>query len=200
MSMKVIDLIKKRYACKLFSSEKILEKDLNEILEAVRLAPSSFNLQPWKIKVVSEKEILKKLESASFNQKQIGTCSHLFVFCAMKDLDEHKEKLLKEMKEKMSEEKYIEYGKMLNQFFEHMSKEDLFRLSERENFIALENAILVSTELGYSSCPMGGFQTEKYSEILKLDDNLVPVVVLPMGIAKDESREKFRFKKEEIIF
>ena len=70
-----------RYATKEFDGRKISEENLNKILEAIRLAPSSFGIQPYRITVVGNDEIKKNLNSHAFwDQKQIATCSHALVF------------------------------------------------------------------------------------------------------------------------
>ncbi len=52
----------------------------------IRFAPSALNLQPWKVKVVTDEDTKKKLSAASMEQAQINSCSHLLVFCADTDL------------------------------------------------------------------------------------------------------------------
>ncbi|PJB89605.1 NAD(P)H-dependent oxidoreductase, partial [Candidatus Roizmanbacteria bacterium CG_4_9_14_0_8_um_filter_34_12] len=44
-----------RYATKKFDPKKIVgEKDLDQLLESLRLSPSSLGLQPWKFIVVTD--------------------------------------------------------------------------------------------------------------------------------------------------
>lgn len=76
-----------RYATKKFdTSKKVSESDLEKILEAIRLTPTSFGLQPYHFYVVSNHEVKDKIQAASWNQPQIGTSSHLIVFTARTDL------------------------------------------------------------------------------------------------------------------
>lgn len=168
--------------------------------EAIRFAPSSYNIQPWKIKIISDKETLLKLQEVSVNQAQIGTASHLFVFCAYENLNENKDKLLVNMKRKIPEEKLNLFKKMLEGFMQRFTKDEQSRLSERELFMPVENLMLSATDLGYGSCPVGGFEADKYKEILNISDNLKPIVVVPVGIPVDTPREKFRFDEEDIFF
>jgi len=198
--MTVIDIIKKRYAAKMFTGEKIKSEDLKILKDSIRLAPSSFNWQPWKIKIVDDKEILKKLEAASWNQPQVGTASHLFVFCAINSLTNNNKKLKSSMKKFMPEEKFLGYEKIIDGALSHMDSESQKRMSERELFIPAENLSLVATDLGYASCHMGGFVADEYKKILDLPEDLTPVVVVPVGIAADSPREKFRFSEDEIFF
>ena len=75
-----------RYATKKFDSKKIDDSRIEERFDMIRFAPSALNLQPWKIKVVTDQDIKNKLSAASMDQPQISTCSHLLIFCANTDL------------------------------------------------------------------------------------------------------------------
>ena len=60
---------------------------MSRLLEIIRLSASSFGLQPWKVKIITDAETKKLLAPASWNQKQITTCSHILVFCANTDIE-----------------------------------------------------------------------------------------------------------------
>lgn len=198
--MTILDVIEKRYAAKKFSGEKIKEKDLIKMKEAIRLAPSSFNWQPWKVKIIEDKEMLGRLQEASWNQPQVGTASHLFVFCAMDSLLENDAKLMKAIKDRIPTDKFEIYDKMTSQSLASMNDEEQKRMSERELFLPVANLLLAATDLGYASCPMGGFVAEDYRKILDIPKNLIPIVVVPVGVPADKARDKFRFSEEDIFF
>jgi nitroreductase len=81
-----------RYATKKFdTSRKVSDADLDSILEAIRLTPTSFGMQPYHFYVVSNQEVKDKIQAVSWNQPQIGTSSHLIVFTARTDLPKLKE-------------------------------------------------------------------------------------------------------------
>src|SRR3989344_3295438 len=90
-------LVMGRYAAKSFDGRKISQDKIDELFELIRHAPSSWNLQPWKVKVVTEEETKRKLAPASWNQPQVTSCSHLLVFCADSDILALIEKLEKLM-------------------------------------------------------------------------------------------------------
>ena len=52
------------------------------MLEAIRLAPSSSGLQPFKVLVITNKELREKLQPISRDQDQIVKASHILVFAA----------------------------------------------------------------------------------------------------------------------
>ena len=59
---KLMDLIESlnwRYATKRMTGEKISEKDLNIILEAIRLTPTAYGLQPFKVIVTEDKALYR---------------------------------------------------------------------------------------------------------------------------------------------
>ncbi|MDA3836458.1 MAG: nitroreductase family protein [Nanoarchaeota archaeon] len=198
--MEVLDVIRKRYAAKNFSGEKIKDEDLDKMKEAIRLAPSSFNWQPWKIKIVSDKETLDKLQIASWNQPQIGTASHLFIFCAMDSLVENNDKLMGKMRNMLPAEQFEIYNGMTSQALSSMDAEAQKRMSERELFLPAAHLSLSATDLGYASCHIGGFVSEEYRKILDLPKNLTPIVIVPVGVPADEGGQKYRFPEDEVFF
>lgn len=199
--MEVLDAIKNRYAAKLFTGEKIPEEDFEKLKKSILLAPSWFNIQPWRIKIVRDKETLEKLQDASYGQKQVGTASELFLFCSIDNFDENKDKIIEKMKSaNIPEEKINGYLSMLEPFLTSNSKELSRQISERESFLPVENLLLTATSLGYASCPMGGFEKEKFKEILNLPENYEPIVIVPVGYKADEPRPKIRLDEKDVFF
>ncbi len=81
-----------RYATKIFdTNKKVSDTDLEKVLEAIRLTPTSFGLQPYHFYVVTNPEVKEKIQAVSWNQPQIGSSSHLIVFAARTDLTTLKE-------------------------------------------------------------------------------------------------------------
>ena len=198
--MTILDIIKKRYATKNFSGEKISDDVLEALKESIRLAPSSFNWQPWKIKIIDDPKTLKELQKYSWDQPQVGSASHLFIFCSVQDIDKNNERLLLKMKDNIPKDRFDALKSMTEGALKNMTEDDKEKMSERELFMPVENLLLTATDLGYAACPMGGFQADKYSEILKIPKDLKPIVIVPVGIPVDEPRKKIRFDYEEIFF
>lgn len=63
--MEFYDLLRKRYAARQYSEQKVESSKLAEILEAARIAPTAKNLQPFKIIVCDNEESLGKLSKAA---------------------------------------------------------------------------------------------------------------------------------------
>ena len=60
--MEFSEVIKNRYSCKKFDSRQIEKEQLDQILEAGRLAPTAKNLQEQRIYVVQSPEGLEKID------------------------------------------------------------------------------------------------------------------------------------------
>lgn len=199
--MEFKDIVMKRYATKKFDGKKIEEKKVAELLELIRYAASSFGLQPWKIKVIADKDTKELLAPASWNQPQITSCSHLLVFCANTDIDGLIDTYERYMKKAKAPEDGIKgYIGMMRGWAKGLDEQQKLSWSQRQTYLALGNAINGAKALGFDSCPMEGFSPEEYSKILKLQKNIVPTALCPIGYASDTQNQKLRFAKEEIFF
>ena len=69
--MDLTSLYNWRYATKKFDLDKAIdEKDINILKESIRLSPSSYGLQLFKVLVIENKELKEKLREVSFNQEK----------------------------------------------------------------------------------------------------------------------------------
>jgi len=193
-------IVHERYATKLFDGRTIPESKVSKLMNLIQYAPSSFNIQPWKVIVITNPEIKEKLSPVSWNQPQIKSCSHLLVFCANKDVKGNIEKLEKSMIKNGAEREGIKgYIQMMLDFEKMLNEEQKLAWAQRQVYLALANALNGARALGFDSCPMEGFDSNEYSKILKLPDNIVPTVLCPIGYAADKPNPKLRFDMGEIF-
>jgi nitroreductase len=199
--MEFSEIVMSRYATKKFDGRKIPESKVDDLLELVRFAPSAINLQPWKIKVVTDQKVREQLRPAAFDQEQITSCSHLLVFCADPDYDTLISRLgaLLQKSGAPDEMQKMIVG-MAVQFTRSMSPDQKLAWSQAQTYLALGNALNGAKSLGFDSCPMGGFDPKEFVRILKIPPPLVPVMLCPLGYAADKPMPKVRFAKEDIVF
>jgi nitroreductase len=194
-------MVMSRYATKKFDGKKIPENKVDELLELVRFAPSALNLQPWKIRIVTDQKVKEQLKPAAFNQEQVTTCSHLLVFCADPDYDSLIRKLGALLKKNgVPEEMQKMVLGMAENFTKPMSAEQKLAWSQAQTYLALGNALNGAKALGFDSCPMGGFDPGEFSRILEIPPPLVPTMLCPIGYAADKPMPKVRFAKADIVF
>lgn len=58
----MLALSQERFSARKFTPEAVSQKDLDYIMECVRLAPSAVNRQPWRWLIVRSEEAKKKLQ------------------------------------------------------------------------------------------------------------------------------------------
>ena len=199
--MEFRDIVMQRYATKKFDGRKIPDAKMKELFELIRFAPSALNVQPWKVKVVTDQKVKEQLKPATWNQEQVTTCSHLLVFCANTDFRGLIGRLEKTMRERKIPDDVVRMVKEMSEdFFLKIPPADQLAWAKHHVFLALGNALNGAKSLGFDSCPMGGFDPKEYARILGLPPTLVPTMLCPVGYAADRPMPKFRFPVEDLFF
>lgn len=197
-----------RYATKKFdSTKKVSDSDLEVLLEATRLSASSYGLQPYHVFVITDQKIREQLRPVSWGQSQITDASHLVVFANITDFGEE---LMDDYVSNVSTTRNIpsEGLKGYNDFMKSklldLSTDTKSVWTARQAYIAFTNMMQAASELKIDTCPMEGFESEAYNEILGLSEkNLNASVVLAVGYRSDEDETqhyaKVRKSKEELF-
>lgn len=192
-----------RNATKDFDAEKkVSEGDLGKILKAVRMAPTSYGLQPFHVVVISNPELKAKLREHAFGQAQIEDSSHLFVFCARTDLPERIKGYfdIASGGDAAKREAMSGYESMMNGFAEGKTADQVLVWAAKQAYIALGFAMAACAEMNIDSCPMEGFDPAQFDKVLGLSPELRSVVVLAVGYRKSEPQyEKVRFDDTDLF-
>ena len=187
--------------------KKISKGDFDELLEVVRLAPSSFGLQPWKVLLVKNPDIRKKLREAAYNQAQITDAAELVIFVTPKETGEKDiSKFIKLVSDtrSVSLESLEGYKKSLAGSIGSKSEKEVAGWVGKQAYIALGFLLEAAALKNIDGCPMEGFDHAKFDEILGLDKKgYESRVICALGYRseKDEyaKSKKVRFSKEEIF-
>ena len=83
--MDVAEAIRRRYSCRSYRDQALEPKQLDAILEAARQAPSAKNLQDWRLVVVTDRDLKKRLAAAANNQTFLETVGAIVVACTASD-------------------------------------------------------------------------------------------------------------------
>lgn len=194
-----------RYATKSFdTTKKVSDADLDQILEAIRLTPTSFGLQPYHFYVVQNQDIQNQIQAASWNQPQVGTASHLIIFTARTDFavnnNEYFEALSGGNPDVRAKLKGFE--DMLVGAAGSKSPADYLAWASKQVYIAQGFALAACAELQIDSCAMEGFDPTAVGKILGLPDTQTALVMLPIGYRAEWEAPrgpKVRFSKEALF-
>ena len=188
--MALIEQLQKRYATKQFdATKKISTENLSTLLESIRLSASSYGLQAYKVLVVEDKEIRKQLRAVSWDQSQITDASQLLIFAVETDANESTVDsfVANIAKSRNMDVKALSgYSDMMKGTFQ-MSNELVQNWLTHQLYIGLGFGLVAAAELNIDACPMEGFVSDKYDEILGLKEkNLHAVVLLAIGYRSSE--------------
>lgn len=160
-----------RRAVKVFdTAKKVSDADLRTILEAGRMAPSAYGIEPWKFIVVENTELREKLRAAAYNQAQVTDASRLIVVARHTD----GAKITSDLMQRTA----AAQGKTLADFagFEKMvggaiaGKDDVSRQAwfAAQTYIPLGVMMQTASLMGIDNAGMEGFDSAKVDEILGL--------------------------------
>lgn len=206
--MSYIDNLNWRYATKKFDgTRKISEESLEKLLEAATLSPSSYGLQPYKIIVIEDPDVRATLQPAAWGQSQLTEASHLIVLANMTDFGEE---LIDDYLENVSETRNIPledlsgYATFMKSKLLDLTSEEKAKWTEKQAYIALGNLLSAAADMKIDTCPMEGFDNEKFNAILGLtDDSLNTAVLVSVGYRSNSDKtqhyKKVRKSKKQLI-
>ncbi len=207
--MSLIEDLNWRHAVKAYDPEKkVSQEDLNKILEAARLAPTSSGLQPFRIIVVENQELKNKMVKGALNPEVMRDSSHVLVFAAW---DSYSNEKIDKVYDYTTDERDLPRGRFgsytdkIKELYGAQTPEQHFAHTARQTYIALGLAMAQAAELKVDSTPAEGFSNEVVDEILGLKElGLKSVSLLYLGYRDQDndwmaSMKKVRIPMEEFI-
>lgn len=199
MNNDILAIFRRRFACHSFQADRaISDSDLETILEAGRLSPSSFGLEHWKFVVVTKHEEKTALQGACFNQPQVGNASTVIVILAkISDMAPDAEYLKKVMAREYPGEALQMAMENYRAFY---ANTDVKAWSVTQCHIAAANMMTAATALGLDSCAIGGYLPDVVKKILNIDGSRYEVaLILPFGYCAEAAHEKLRLPLSELV-
>lgn len=186
-----------RRSIRKFKPEPIPREKLEEMLSLALKAPSSNNLQPWRVVVVQNPELKERLREAANNQAQVSSASAVFVvYSDMKDTLERVEEIFHPG---FSEEQKQIRAANMRKAWEDKSDEERENWGKAQGFILLGFLMLIARSFGYDTVPMGGFNAVKVKELLGLPSHVAITALLPIGVADEAGHEHHRHNLERVV-
>ncbi len=155
--MPVAATIARRVSCRAYQTRPVAEARLNQILEAARLAPSACNQQPWRLAVVREAELRRRIVEKGF-------------LPGLK------------MPWALVAPVHIVFG-MERSFVTHRLAPAISGVNYPwvDLGIAGEHLVLAATELGLGTCWIGWIKPRVIARLVGWPRSIRPVVVIPVG-------------------
>ena len=201
--MSIIDSLNWRYATTKFDTNRVVaDSDIKKLKEIVKLSPSSWGLQFYKIMIITDDKLKNKLLPAAYNQNQIADCSHLFVFCSLKEVFESDIDIMIEQFHLLRAED-DNYSRKSTESYASGAKKSILGMNEQKQtewlkkqcYIALGQLMVGCADMRIDSCPMEGFKSDEFDKILGIQSqNLTSVVLLPVGYRSQDDQYQHKTK------
>jgi nitroreductase len=202
------EILGKRRAINFFNPDKnISEELLGEIITRAAKTPSSFNLQPWNLIVLRDKEEKERLKALAWNQPKVVEAPVVLIVLADKNgwqeghpiVEKNWQEMLKAGTMKPEQrEWFLNAAKSL---YNWSPEANLAFAAKNTGFFAM-SLMYAATSLGLESHPMDGFDHEGVRKAFNIPENYWIPLLLAVGYRKpglELASAKWRKSKEEII-
>lgn len=207
--MSLIDNLRWRYSTKKFDpTKKLSQEDVDKIIEATRLSPTSSGLQQFRLIVITNQALKDQIVPIAMGQEIVADCSHLLVFVAW---DRYTRERIESTYDFITDERglprgrFESYTEKLKSIYLQQSSEENFVHTARQAYIGLGLAVAEAAELHIDATPMEGFDNEALDKLLDLPaKGFRSVLMLPLGYRDAgndwlENMKKARCPKEEFV-
>ena len=161
--MTFAELINKRQSVRKYRNKPVGKEKLQKIIEAVHLAPSACNSQPWRLIIVDEPELKNKVAEATFS-KTVSFNRFAMEAPIIAVLVIEKAKLIAQIGGSIKNQEYPQY----------------------DIGIAAEHFCLQAAELGIGTCMLGWFNENKIKKILRIPENKTIGLVITLGYPPED--------------
>ena len=199
-------MITERRSINYFDPERELpESTIKELLELANLAPSSMNLQPWKVIAVKSKERKAALRKCAFNQPKVEEAQVVFIIIGDPGtLEANIDRCLKSWVELgyIKQEASAGYKKNAISLYGEVKSESRKIFTIKNSSLFAMNLMLAAKTLGLESHPMDGFDLSSVKKEFQIsEDSNIPMLVA-VGYPKKDLKllpRAFRRKFEEYV-
>jgi nitroreductase len=191
-----LKIIYDRRAVKNFDAHHVISlEEKKTIIQAAKQAPSSFNIQHWRLLDITDNMLRKNLRLAAWNQSQVTDASMLLIVCV--DLNAHTNNPEQYWKNSPQEVQEMLVAAIGNFYANNLQ---LQRDEAMRSAGLISQTIMLSAQaIGYDSCPMIGIDFNKVAELIKLPKNHEIAMLIAIGKALQPAREKGGFIDDSLF-
>lgn len=188
--MTVTEALKLRRSVHSYDTDRDVSDDqLRELLGTATLAPSSFNLNPWRFIVVRSEEGKRALYEASLNQKHILEAPVVLIVLGKIDAHEDVDLFVEDWIEKGYYPDDSHLRVVSGRFYganPTIQRDEAIRSTS----IMAGMMMLAATERGLGSSAIIGFKPPAVIEHFQIPENHMPVMLMTLGYEKTPPPER----------
>jgi nitroreductase len=187
----LLDAIQQRYACREFVADQSVSLgELALLLEAGRLAPSAFGLEPWRFITVTDRTERAAIAHACHDQPAAATAAAFIVIVALLTaLDPDSDYVRGQFKAEARGGDPAPIHDAYRAFHRAGSVADW---AQGQCNFAATHMLLQAAHQGLGSCPIGGFDAAALSVALRLPPGEPPALVIALGRCAHAAPQRLR--------
>lgn len=194
--LNVREAAEQRRSVRSYAPDPIPREELEEILRVTGLAPSAYNVQPWRFVVVETPELKTRLAEAAYHQRQVRSAPAVIVlYTDVRDALEHVDEVLHP---EMDAAKRAGARKTILGSFAGKSDAERDAWGAEQGNIALGYLLLAAEAHGYQTSPMLGFDAGAVKELLGLPAHVRIPALVAIGRGAEEGFPHHRHPLERI--
>lgn len=194
------EVVKNRRSVHSFSQKEVSMEKIENAVETARYAPSAWNLQPWNLKVLSERNKIEAAYEASFDQEFLLEADKILLLLGDMRIETHAEKAFQDAVEKgYYTEEHAKDSKSRVKQYSSRDEEWREQWLNRNCMFFASNLINALWNEGIGSCPVRGFDQEEIKEYLDLEEYELPLLMIPVGYPNEDKEKKWRREVEDIM-
>lgn len=205
------DVLDFRYACKRFSDKEVTTSDMDTILRAGILAPSSCGIEQFRFVAVESEGAVANLPQICMKQGTARTANKAIIVLAgnkqtvgpnSEVYTWHAEERAKILNKILPEEKQVttEFVKERFDFFCDMEEDKFMAWSKANSYLAAMNIMNQAAALGIDSCPIEGFDQSVFDELYpQYKDGYQVALVITLGYRNEEPQDRIRLDFDQMV-
>lgn len=195
--MNTFDVIYERRAVKHYDPDFVIPKeDEDKLMDLVRQSPTSFNLQNYRFVKLVDKDLRQQVRDVAWGQAQITDASLVYVICG--DLMAWDKDPARYMVNYSADMRDM-YVPMIKGFYRDAGWQQRDE-AMRSSGIAGQTLMLAAKAMGYDTCPMIGFDSDKVAELINMPEDHVVCMVVVVGKGTQPPRPKGGYIDNDEVF
>lgn len=190
--METKKLFEERRSVNSFNPDKKFDREtLKEIINMATLAPSAFNLQPWRIIVTESDDAKDKLMKLAFNQPKVKEAAYTLIIVGNKDGWSDTNPVWDEMLKSVGGNTEMVNGAKQSAAYLYGSDNIRSLKFAESNASLLAMAIMIAAkEFGIDSHPMSGMDFDGIHQEFGLKESETVVMLITLGY-HDETKDLY---------
>jgi nitroreductase len=187
----------RRRSVRSFAPGPVPREDIEQIVRTAALAPSAFNLQPWRFVAVQDGALKSRLAAAAHNQAQV---THAPVVIALyTDTADAVETRADVIHPAFPVERRERTAATIARAFAEKTASDREAWGASQGYIALGFLLLAATSLGYQTSAMMGFTEAEVKSVLGLPAHVRVAALVALGRGIDAGLPHHRHPLDRIL-